>query len=90
MRKACKICGNTFTTPDSRSVTCGDKVCANKSRSITNSQKAADISSNTLVKRFLRKEDLPPPECLPADYLKQCADLWLSLTSEGETVRRVV
>ena len=90
MIKSCKICEATLDNSDSRQVTCGSKECANKSRSLTNSSKAQQPAVSKPQTRYLRKEDLPPPECLPADYLKQCADHWLALTTEAEVIRRVV
>jgi len=57
MTKSCKICGAEFDTHDSRTVTCGAKDCANKSRSLTNSLRTQ--VTNKPVTRYLRKEDLP-------------------------------
>ena len=88
MTKSCPICGAKFETSDRRTVTCGKASCVKASRS-KNCKERPSLKPVTTT-NFIRKENLPPPECLPADYLKQCADLWLSLTTEAEVPRRVV
>lgn len=88
MEKICKICGTYFDTHDRRTATCGDKTCVSKSRGLGNSTKAP-TTSKPQPRTFLRKEDLPPVECLPAEYAKAVHDYWLGLTSEAEVIRRV-
>lgn len=40
--------------------------------------------------QVVEEQDLPPPEKLPAAYLKRCADYWIDLTGEGTATTRIV
>lgn len=36
------------------------------------------------------EKDLPPPESLPAAYLKRCSDYWLALLGDEQPTTRIV
>ena len=95
MVKVCGVCEKSFSTKDSRQRTCGSKVCADTSRSQTNKLRMVQGASAPAVlplqlRQYIREDDLPPPEVLPASYLKRCADHWAEVTDirVGEPSRR--
>lgn len=103
MIKTCKLCGASFTTHDSRRKGCG-KICGDKLRSLSqkteNTLKGSGILSlsgpppeafplkvNQTVQFDMSK--LPPPEMLPAAYVKRVHDLWVALVGDKDTTARI-
>ncbi len=90
MIKTCVECGEQFRTKDSRQKTCS-KACADiqrrKWRPLPPPKK---VASTAKVADLVAVEQLPDVHQLPAAYLKRCADLWHSLTGDGEPIQRIL
>lgn len=82
----CTVCKAPFvrSSKSPKQKTCG-KTCgyiARKSSSLA--AKYAQSSQSVLD-----LNTLPPPEMLPASYVKRVADLWNSLVSDGDVPTRI-
>lgn len=90
MDKVCEVCQKPYTSKEGKQKACS-KECGDILRSRTNKLRAAGVNLEKPRQIHLREEDLPPPEVLPAAYLKRCHDFWAELVGgSGDPRKRLI